>query len=85
MIRKRLAVLWLRNMSIAIGAVLALFLFGFLLFLLNSYFGTPLLSLLLIGIIMLVWGGVMCYKMAEEQLVREDLRSKQIMDTLRKP
>lgn len=79
----RILKLWLRNMAIAFGSLFGLFAFGFLIVFLNDYFGTQLFSLGIAASVIVAFPALMCYKIAQEQYEREQIRSKRLMDTLK--
>lgn len=81
---RRLLQLWFRNISIAVGFVIGLFAFGFAIVFLNTYFGTPVFSLIFVGTLMITWVIFMCYRFAVDQLESENRRNNRVMDTLRR-
>ena len=83
-LNKRLIYLWLRNIAIAFGCIAALFACGFTLLLLNTYFGTPLLSLSIIGVAALCYIVGMAYSVAKSQYNIEQRRGEQVMNTLKR-
>jgi hypothetical protein len=81
---KRMSILWARNMVVAFGLIFGLFAFGFGILLLNTYFGTALFSILIVTVIGVGFVCNMCYKIAQDQFAREQRRSEQVMDRLKK-
>jgi hypothetical protein len=81
---KRMGILWARNMAIAIGIIFGFFAFGFGILFLNTYFGSAMFSVLIISVMSIAWVCYMCYKIAQDQFAREQRRSEQVMDRLKK-
>lgn len=81
---KRLILLTLRNIGIGIGIIIGLFTFGFIILFLNEYFGTAVFSLAFVGICALIFIVMMSHSAAQDQIEREQRRSNQIMDRLKR-
>jgi hypothetical protein len=81
---KKLILFSIRNFSIAIGCILALFAFGIGIHFLNDYFGTAAIGFGFGGIVMLVYLIWMSIGIAKTQVEHEEIRSKQVMETLKK-
>lgn len=81
---KRLIILTLRNIGIGITIIAGLFTFGFIILFLNTYFGKATFSLALVGIVMLTFIAAMSHSAAKDQIEREQRRSNQIMDRLKR-
>lgn len=74
---------WLRNIAVAFGLIFVAVSLAVLLLLLNAYFGTEIFSLGFLAIISVGFILVMCYKIAQEQYERDQIKSKRLMDTLK--
>lgn len=81
---KRLIFLCMRNVTVAFGGIAALFAIGFALLFLNTYFGTPLFSIMIVGIVIMCYIVGMSYNVAKSQYAIEQRRSEQVMNTLKK-
>lgn len=75
--------LWFRNVAIAVGLTVSAFALAFSLLLLNAYFGSEIFSIAFLAVVSVVFVLLMCYKVAQEQYEREQIRSKRLMDTLK--
>jgi hypothetical protein len=80
---KRLLILTIRNFTIAISGILAILAFGVGILFLNDYFGSAMVGLSFAGISMLVYLIWMSISIAKNQVAIEEIRSKQVMDTLK--
>lgn len=81
---KRLVILTLRNFSIAVGCIVALIVFGMGILFLNEYFGTSMAGTGFIGVCLLIYLIWMSIDIAKSQVATEEIRSKQVMETLKK-
>lgn len=84
MVNKRIALLCLRNMAVAVGVIIGLFLFGFAILFLNNYFGTTVVSIGIVTVLFLSSLTVMCYTAAVDQFNSEQRRHQNLMDRLRR-
>ena len=84
MVNKRIALLCLRNMAVAVGIIFGLFLFGFAILFLNTYFGTPVVATVIVTVLFLIWLAFMCYTAAVDQFNSEQRRNQNLMDRLRR-
>lgn len=82
-LNKRLMKLWFRNVAIAVGLTVSAFALAFSLLLLNAYFGSEIFSIAFLAVVSVVFVLLMCYKVAQEQYEREQIKSKRLMDTLK--
>lgn len=80
---RKIAFFWLRNVAVAFGLALAFFAFALALLLLNAYFGSEIFSIGFLAVISIGFVLAMCYKIAQEQYEREQIRSKRLMDALK--
>lgn len=83
-LNKRLMKLWFRNMAVAFGIIFGVFASGFMILYLNTYFGTQLFTLGLLAAFTIAFPVFICYKIAQEQYQREQIRSKRLMETLKR-
>lgn len=80
---KRMAILWLKNMSYVILAAIAISMFIAIAVMFAVYFGTEWAMIGFIMFSLLVAFGIMCYNIADEQYRREQQHSQKVMHTLK--